>query len=364
MRKVYKINRDKYFQRGVSSEDIEKIIDSGIPITKFRNLSKKDLVEKFQLSPEIVDRVKKKVNRTPYDPTMLKELIFKSRNTCCVCRGKKSNAIQIHHIDEHAKGGDNDPQNLAVICPACHELTMKGTGVTQRLKKDQILDFKKKWEEVVAIEDVKQANKIVQIDQFDYLNLPRIIELANRVKHKYPWGPTDQNLNEIFNLWKNTPIPDQIFNLDPKTHGMISFQFHELLEALQLEINFIDLNDYWDHKDDFSSYKFPSTFIFFEGMLLGKMPKRPISKDSPTVSAYHRDHHQLIELSLELDPNYFFSNTALSRISERNEYRLFGKIIGHQEREHNKKLFFQLKIQPFFIGTAPNFMSVRSPLPF
>ena len=41
-------------------------------------------------------------------------------STCQVCDYKKEKVLQIHHIVERAKGGNDELENLVLLCPNCH----------------------------------------------------------------------------------------------------------------------------------------------------------------------------------------------------------------------------------------------------
>lgn len=58
------------------------------------------------------------------------EVLFRSDNTCCVCR-ERGKSKQIHHIDENPN--NNDPENLAVLCLECHNKTQLKGGFGRSL---------------------------------------------------------------------------------------------------------------------------------------------------------------------------------------------------------------------------------------
>jgi 5-methylcytosine-specific restriction endonuclease McrA len=59
-------------------------------------------------------------HRTPIPDDLAAEVLFVADRTCCVCQ-ERGKAIQIHHIDENPS--NNTFENLAVLCPQCHNDT-------------------------------------------------------------------------------------------------------------------------------------------------------------------------------------------------------------------------------------------------
>jgi hypothetical protein len=43
------------------------------------------------------------------------------RRVCEVCGSQDVRQLEVHHIDEQAKGGSNNQRNLAVLCEGCHD---------------------------------------------------------------------------------------------------------------------------------------------------------------------------------------------------------------------------------------------------
>jgi hypothetical protein len=43
------------------------------------------------------------------------------RRVCEVCGSDDVRELEVHHIEEQAKGGSNQARNLAVLCEACHD---------------------------------------------------------------------------------------------------------------------------------------------------------------------------------------------------------------------------------------------------
>lgn len=60
--------------------------------------------------------------KTPPPPEKLKdELIFDRAEQNCEWCDDHFDHLQVHHIEPRREGGPNDPENLIVLCPNCHE---------------------------------------------------------------------------------------------------------------------------------------------------------------------------------------------------------------------------------------------------
>src|SRR5438552_7520930 len=58
-------------------------------------------------------------------PAQQKDIVMRA-GKCTECGEKDIRIRQVHHIKPFADGGSNDPANLAVLCPNCHQKAQKG----------------------------------------------------------------------------------------------------------------------------------------------------------------------------------------------------------------------------------------------
>ncbi|RIK56321.1 HNH endonuclease [candidate division KSB1 bacterium] len=57
----------------------------------------------------------------------IQKLIYQEANSACpFCRVTDIHTLQIHHINSRAQGGDNEPQNLILVCSNCHNKITTG----------------------------------------------------------------------------------------------------------------------------------------------------------------------------------------------------------------------------------------------
>lgn len=76
-------------------------------------------------------------NRNPISAALRREVLTEAGYRCAVptCRGIL--ALDLHHIEEVAKGGGNTLRNLIALCPTCHALYTRGT-----ISRDAIYAYK------------------------------------------------------------------------------------------------------------------------------------------------------------------------------------------------------------------------------
>lgn len=81
-------------------------------------------------------------SRTPIPEKLKQEIISYSNNRCCVCQ---TPFIQFHHIDEDSS--NNDPDNIAPLCPNCHSQAHSKSQLTNNLTPERIKVLRNKWYE-------------------------------------------------------------------------------------------------------------------------------------------------------------------------------------------------------------------------
>src|SRR5688500_11592909 len=73
-------------------------------------------------------------------------LLVEARHRCTICSEK---CFELHHIVEQAEGGSDDPDNLIVLCPNCHQHRYHRSGEFTR---DQLRLYKKNLKESAEVE--------------------------------------------------------------------------------------------------------------------------------------------------------------------------------------------------------------------
>lgn len=84
------------------------------------------------------------------------EVILRSANKCCICF---RTGIVAHHIIFKEEKGPDAFDNLAPLCPNCHDEAHTKSTMTKTLTKELIREFRDKWYNTVD-EHRKQLNEI------------------------------------------------------------------------------------------------------------------------------------------------------------------------------------------------------------
>jgi len=74
------------------------------------------------------------------------QLLVEARHRCTICAEK---CFEIHHIIEQAEGGNDDPENLIVLCPNCHQHRYHRS---KEFTRDQLYLYKSRLKEQNEIE--------------------------------------------------------------------------------------------------------------------------------------------------------------------------------------------------------------------
>jgi hypothetical protein len=83
--------------------------------------------------------------RTPIPKEIAAEVLVAAERRCCIC---KHPSAQIHHIDKDPTNHSVD--NLAVLCPTCHDEAHASGPFTRDLDPAQVRLFRDNWNEAVA----------------------------------------------------------------------------------------------------------------------------------------------------------------------------------------------------------------------
>jgi hypothetical protein len=185
-----------YLKYGVPSDWAYEYQRRGISSTTFKNTSKADLADKYQISEDQIDFVKACLVRKPIEDATIQKLLENSRFTCCLCKGQKSDAYIIHHIIEYSETQDNQYENLAVLCPNDHDLAhRKGTALTSRISEQQIREAKKNWEEQVKEENKQKAlyaPNMIMLDESNKLNPYKELQSYTETDKEFFFGRKEE----------------------------------------------------------------------------------------------------------------------------------------------------------------------------
>ena len=84
--------------------------------------------------------VKSMSKRVPLKESVKLEIISRCNNRCCICQAP---FVQIHHID--GDPSNNDLDNLAPLCPNCHDQAGLKRPLSNRLTPERIKKLRNMW---------------------------------------------------------------------------------------------------------------------------------------------------------------------------------------------------------------------------
>ena len=270
------------------------------------------------------------VKRKPIEIDIVNILLEASNYTCCVCKGVKGQSYIIHHIEEYEKHQDNTYNNLAVLCPNDHDLAHRPGGLSNDLTSAQVRSAKDKWGAEVELINAQRAARAVTVndDAIDYINVMRIEELCIRVLGKVPPTSVSPGLMRagILNIDLHF---DQKFVRQNLSGGRYLFDYtnhsegehyRQLLAQVAQRVDFEDLSEAAG-KGYAALNTFEGRYAFFIGGVYSKQPDLPIDNKTPPIVMHYTT--KKVKIDWDLDPNYLYSASAISRMGRKNRYIIY-----------------------------------------
>ena len=358
-----------YLQYSISNDLANRLDNIGLPKTTLERTSNKNLRDKYGLTSDEIKIVKEAIKRQPIEVEVIDKLLENSNFTCCICKGVKGKSYIIHHIIEYSISQNNDYHNLAVLCPNDHDLAHKtGKTLTLKLKEDQIVKAKEKWEKAVRDLNIERASKSGNIFEVDFLNIPRILELSIEL---FGGTPTTQYSADLFInrlITKDGSINDkgvEQVNKEPITpliffapYGSTTLRFHyyEIFKKILTQLDFIDLDKLLNK----TSIKagLVGQYCYYVGGLYSKGSPETITE----LSEYLKFSFVRKPFTVEwlVDPKYFCSSSARWRSGRKNVYMIYGKIRSVNIEETDEKAHILIDIRPYCFG-LPELQKDRIP---
>jgi len=347
---------ETYLRYGVSNEEADYFKSLGLPASTFKTTSKKNLIDKYELKSEQIDRIKSLITRQPIDDDILENLLARSNYTCNVCHGIKGKSFIVHHIEPYCSCQSNEYHNLVVLCPTCHDLAHRPGGLTSGLNKKDLFKTKEKWEKQVEKINVEAASRNGETSDVDYINIPRIEELALNILGNVPNtkfspylqsnGLVDNFVNFNIQLVENVP-PTRSYPFRFGNSFYIIYHYMEVFTTLLNRIHFQNLDDLLNIKQ-IKSNQLIGTYCFYVGGIYGKSPKMPITIESPAISMWFKRRCFYVEWII--DPKFVASTSSIVRLSEHTIYLVYGKIRNVSERNINGKDYIHFDIRPYVLA--------------
>ncbi len=82
-------------------------------------------------------------------------LLVAAKHTCSIC---KVSPGSIHHIEPWEESRSHAADNLIVLCPNCHARVHSDPKMTKAIRRDQLKEYKRRWEETCAGDPLSPAS--------------------------------------------------------------------------------------------------------------------------------------------------------------------------------------------------------------
>lgn len=362
---------DTYIKYGVNTELAGKLMRLNLSISNIKTLPFEDLISIYGLDANEVQYLKKLFIRQPIPDDVLYELLENSNYVCCVCKGVKSDGYVIHHINPYSITRDNSYSNLAVLCPADHDLAHReGVGLTSKLTQKQIIHAKIKWEKEVEKHNSIKACISGTYSHIEFCNIERILDLCIQTHGCIPKVKLTDYLvaNEILlptglvnDAKLNKDYPNRIISpLNFFAGGSAAFlreYYFQLFTSVLNNKKIFDLDNLLN-KTALTKTNLIGTMCIYIGGIYGTTPKIPVTIDAPPIKMYMR--RKPFYVTWIIDPRFMTSNTATIRIGGHNIHFICGTIRSIDTIIIEGKQFIHYDIRPYIMG-APSIHFNRRP---
>ena len=361
---------ESYLKYGISSELAQKLNSRNLSISNIKTLSVKILISQYGLELDEVKSLKKLLVRQPIPEDTVIDLLENSSFVCCVCHGVKSTSYVIHHIEPYCKSRDNSYSNLAVLCPADHDLAHReGHGLTLKLTQMQIRHAKQRWEKMVRRNDEIQACFDGEFSHIEYCNIERIYDLCIQVHGMIPEVSLTHKLKEIGLLTTSGYVNDTLLNerYPSRTVSPLNFfapgggaflreYFFQLFKTVLQYKNLEDLDSLLN-KTAVITGNLVGKMCIYIGGIYGKSPKYPITNESRPVKMYLR--RKPFYVTWIIDPRLMTSSTSIFRIGGHNVHFIYGSIRSVDTVEIKGEKFIHYDIRPYIMGCPSRYYGRR-----
>lgn len=356
-----------FLKYGISEDISTDLIAAGFSVSSLRKLKLSIIADKLNMPLDKIKDTKSKLRRKPIDEDTMFSLLENSNYTCCCCKGLKSRSFIIHHLVPYNETQNNDYNNLAVLCPACHDYAHIKPGLSLKITPEQIKKSKYKWEKEVEKHNAEKASLNFEFAHIDFINIPRISELSQETQN-YPIhtrysdqlkklglldGCGELDMQTLSHCNSQARFPFDFINA-----GLIIFHYSEVFKYLAKDCNFSNLENYLNRKSIVSP-QILGKFVYYVGGLYGSRPEIPITEASKPTHLYFQ--RKLFFVEWLLDPKFLTTNTSICRLGERSIYLIYGQIRNVGTITRNSKNYVHIDVRPYLV-TQPTKIIDRTPL--
>lgn len=132
--------------------------------------------------------------------SLRREIMWKTNNRCCVCQ---TPYFQIHHLD--GDPSNNDLDNLAPLCPNCHDQAGLSRPLSTRLSEERIGHLRDRWYDYC--EARKENSNVSANAVLKMKNFQRVIGYAD-----ISWKRTFSTLDLAYGEMSPNEIIDHVFS--------------------------------------------------------------------------------------------------------------------------------------------------------
>jgi phosphopantothenoylcysteine synthetase/decarboxylase len=127
------------------------------------------------------------------------DVIARANSRCCICQ---TPFVQVHHIDSDPS--NNDPGNLAPLCPNCHNQAHATAGMTVNLTPSRVAALRDRWYRYC--DQRKDGSCIGPNAMLKLKNFVRAMALA-----EYGWKKTFASVDVAYKSMTRDEIIDHVF---------------------------------------------------------------------------------------------------------------------------------------------------------
>lgn len=321
-------------------------------------------------------------------------ILIANRHACCVCQRTD---VVIHHIDENAS--NNLAENLAVLCLHHHDMAHMKIGLSSKLSRNEIEQFKEEWEWKCTNDVLALARARINVYVALYKNPPRIRQLFSQLSEiartrayyiigkqilqeeptkaeefQYQWQSLPRVDDSTYalllsmvkgELWpscvprvKGHPEdPDYPDDLSPP-NGMIAFHQYDLycqilVRALLLSWEVVAFEDLLKLGKDIDLSAFSGSLVIFHEHVRGKGVKAPrYWKTNPLGELKFQRTQNGVKFRciMAIRTMYVFSDTAQIELS-RGHVCGIGILQGcEKQKDKNGKEEIHIRLIPLLLG--------------
>lgn len=276
--------------RGIDSEKAQ-LLASKYTLFQLQKLTNEKLLS-LGLSNDNINSILDTNSRPPIPSKTIKQLLFKSKFTCCVCRDKNQPVV-IHHIEEWHKSKNHSEENLVVLCPNHHDKAHQRGGLSLELTPKRLKEIKNEWENLCQKEDAYYLLTLSQgqNSRWDWFHIQRMHELYKKQKINLSQNDSfcilqDKNLLDLdgyINLSKIKELARESHFTDWGDGFHVYHYLTDIIDCILNNIKFIDITSILKDKGILEKLVNQGDYIGFQGRFYFKQ-----LEDGKLKKAYYR----------------------------------------------------------------------------